>query len=535
MCIYIQMIGLILTILVIIIILISVIYYISKRNSKINDEQVNSLTKYNDLKKNTFGHITNSLKEIDYLSGPSKSVGGVCYKSKNTTQADCKCHDSCSSCGYSNKPIGINQCLTCKNGTKVNSLYDNGAGWCGSFNEKGEIISSQSIDSTFSNNAAASVASTTTATATTATTATAEMTCNERFARLCSSSSNWVECLEKNKQSLVLAGCNITLEDNDSSASGSSASGSSTSGSSTSGTGTSGTGTSGTGTVGMIKKPFLEAGDSGLEKMLDNEYLVSPNSKFEFSIKKNGKISIKDNTTGRETWHASPTLSNASPTLSKFNGPYYLHFKPSFNLILYNKNNDEVWKAVPSKSFSEGTKNSKVLLTDTGYLQILDGGNIKWDSSDAVNAPPIASTAASTATVVAASKTRTEHSVFGHAAHQICPDGKFIVDNDNNSKDIACSTDINIPINHTNSCALKGYYNKDNKLIELPRCYDVEIAEKKVNDVTLLYTCKDNSKVGIMNNYIMKPGPVCDGPYDENKKQWKSNRDSDKGIKIYSS
>ena len=82
------------------------------------------------------------------------------------------------------------------------------------------------------------------------------MTCNERFARMCSSSSDWAECLEKNKTSLVLAGCNITLE-SDESSSGSSASetdtstgGASTGDASTGGASTGGASTGDTSTGG---------------------------------------------------------------------------------------------------------------------------------------------------------------------------------------------------------------------------------------------------------------------------------------------
>ena len=120
------MLGLILTILVIIILLAGVIYYVSVRNNDMNDKYVNSLTKYDNFKKNAFGHITNSLKEIDYLNSKTGSLGSnkksKCYRSKDNLVKGCDCHDSCSTCGYSNNPNGINQCLTCKNGNKVNSL-----------------------------------------------------------------------------------------------------------------------------------------------------------------------------------------------------------------------------------------------------------------------------------------------------------------------------------------------------------------------------------------------------------------------------
>ena len=494
------MLGLILTILVIIILLAGVIYYVSVRNNEMNDKYVNSLTKYNNFKKNAFGHITNSLKEIDYLNRKTGSLGSnkdsTCYRSEGNIVKGCECHDSCSTCGYSNNPNGINQCLKCKNGNEVNSLYNNGAGWCGSFNEKGEVITSTpSIDATFSNNEASANATTATATSATATSA-REMTCNERFARMCASSSDWVECLEKNKQSLVLAGCNITLESDGSSSGSSSGSAADT---------------------GMVKKDFLNLLNP---KMLANEFLQSSNSKFKLLIENNGQIII-EHKNGTQKWSAQRT------SLSTFNGPYYLEFNSSFNLILYDKTSREVWNSeTPTDQFSPGP-NVKVLLDDNGILQIFDNGeNKRWDSetytatlsgnagSSSASSSSASSSSASSSNagssnagssnaggVPANAPTTTTLNVFGHAKNQACPTNtmnKYIVDGAD-ANNIACS---NNPTNINNACALKGYKASNNML---PRCYPLQIAKGSDGK---LYTCSGgtgtvNSNGKTVNNYII--------------------------------
>ena len=473
------MLGLILTILVIIILLAGVIYYVSVRNNDMNDKYVNSLTKYDNFKKNAFGHITNSLKEIDYLNRKSGSLGSnkdsTCYRSKDNKIEDCECHDSCSTCGYSNSPTGINQCLTCKNGNDVNSLYNNGAGWCGSFNEKGEIISSTpSMEASFSNNEATvngsasgttndSTNDSTTDSANDSTNDSREMTCNERFARMCSSSSDWAECLEKNKTSLVLAGCNITLESEDSN--GSSTDSSDDTASST----------------GMVRKDFLKVG----EKMLANEFLQSPNSKYKFLIENNGQLIVKDVINGTQKWSAQIT------SLSEFNGPYYLEFNSEFKLILFDRTKREIWKVLAMKPFTGGP-NVKVLLDDNGILRIKDNGeNTKWDSETyQLNA---ATTAATTAT---SGRNETSFDVFGIPENKKCPPGKFIFDGETSSN-IACSTD---PTSLTGACALKGYNSSSDGF--LPRCHKLQIGMGTDDEK---YKCAGGvgTEPGGMNNYII--------------------------------
>lgn len=513
------MLGLILTILVIIILLAGVIYYVSIRNNEMNDKYVNSLTKYDNFKKNAFGHITNSLKEIDYLNRKTGSLGSnkdsTCYRSKGNKIKGCECHNSCSTCGYSNSPNGINQCLTCKNGNKVNSLYNNGAGWCGSFNENGEIISSSpSIDSTFSKNEA-SVNTNSATTNTADESSSREMTCNERFARMCASSSDWTECLEKNKKSLVLAGCNIQLESNKGSSSASSGSASgSASGSSSSGSAAN---------TGMIKKDFLKVG----EKMLANEYLQSANSKFKFLIENNGQLIIKHNN-GTQKWSAQRT------SLSTINGPYYILFNSSFNLILYDKTNREVWKAIPNEPFSPGV-NVKVLLDDNGILQILDnGGNKKWDSPTYTASLNSGNTGSSSSTsnannVPTNAQTKTTLSVFGYSKHQHCPTKKFkYIVNGETANNIACSDNPMDTPKETNACALKGYSGVQGKPI-LPRCYNDEIAQDSNGKK---FTCIENSKIGNINKFIMQDDMRCD-EYDTTSNGYMYNINTNKGIKEY--
>ncbi len=232
------MIQLILFIIILLAIAGGVLYYINYRSHILEEEKFKDIKDRDNFRKNSFQHISNTLKEIDHLNTTYNTLGSntksLCYDKNKKIIKDCKCHPSCKTCGYSDKPIGMNQCLKCKNNTSVNQLYSNGAGWCGSFGPGGEPVSKNRTRSSgfaFKNNEASVTQSdrdTISYSNNRANTDTEEISCEERARRMCpmaSTKKDWEECLALNKQSLILAGCNMQLEgDEDSSATASAAS-----------------------------------------------------------------------------------------------------------------------------------------------------------------------------------------------------------------------------------------------------------------------------------------------------------------------
>ena len=139
------------------------IYYIYTREKLISSRRKKQQKEHSLFKKNIFHHLENTLKEIDYLNMKHKHLGdkndSKCYDKNKKLIKDCKCHPSCKTCGYSDNPVGMNQCIKCNNNTSVNELYSNGTGWCGSFgpsgildSEKNEIDTLNSQSSNTANN-----------------------------------------------------------------------------------------------------------------------------------------------------------------------------------------------------------------------------------------------------------------------------------------------------------------------------------------------------------------------------------------------
>ena len=334
--------------------LVGVIYYFTLKNNSVHDKYVNEMMNHNNFKKNALNHITNSLLEIDYLNGKNGNLGSnensTCYKKDGSIIKNCRCHGSCKTCGYGDMPNGINQCLKCKNGTKVNKLYNNGAGWC-------SMITNDEVsnDYSFSKNEASAVdnsnMSPTTVPATTTVPAKGKikMTCNQRFMNMCAASSNWGECLEKNKKSLLLSGCNIELDKSQVSDSSTAKN------------------------IGMVKKTKLDQNDN---KLLANHFLQSENSQHKLQITNNGRLIIKSGAT--TNWESSGTEYPVTK------GPYHLTLNNDMSLVLANAKGTTVWSINPScPSTTEPCygPNVKVILTNSGNLQIKDNSNIvRWSS-----------------------------------------------------------------------------------------------------------------------------------------------------------
>ena len=209
-------------ILLLVLIIGGVMYYLNYRNNLAKTNDYKNKRSADIFEERTKNHITNALKEIDFLSKKynyylGDNSSSICYDQNKNPIKGCVCHPSCSTCGYSKNPVGMNQCLTCRNNTPNNKLYSNGAGWCGSFgpnghnytadSDKNKTSTSDSIFSTVSSSVENAYNATKTA-------INKPMTCLERVNRMCSQnqyedSASWKECLKKNKTSLVLAGCNI--------------------------------------------------------------------------------------------------------------------------------------------------------------------------------------------------------------------------------------------------------------------------------------------------------------------------------------
>ena len=348
------MLGLIITIIIVIIMLVGVIYYFTLKNNGVHDKYVNEMMNHNNFKKNALNHITNSLLEIDYLNSNNGNLGSnensTCYKKNGSIIKNCKCHGSCETCGYGDTPNGINQCLKCKNGSKVNKLYNNGAGWC-------SMITNDEVSGDYSfskNEATANEATANEATSVPAAKDKIEMTCNQRFMNMCGASSNWGECLEKNKKSLLLSGCNIELDKSQVSDSSTAKN------------------------IGMVKKTKLDKDD---DKLLANHFLQSENSQHKLQITNNGHLIIKSGATGKPTWKSGLKDSSDYPVKE---GPYHLKLHNDMSLVLANAKGTTVWEINPScRSTTEPCygPNLKVILTNSGNLQIKDNSNIvRWSS-----------------------------------------------------------------------------------------------------------------------------------------------------------
>ena len=343
------MLGFLFTIILLIAVMAFAINYMNTKNNNSTNILIDQLESSRHFKKNAINHITNTLKELDYLGKTYKYTdtknNSICYRSKGEIIDGCACHPSCKSCGYSDNPIGINQCLKCNNGTDVNVLYDNGAGWCGSFNESGNIEDDNAF---ITNNASGYVdlEGVETSSRTDISTNNVESSnisesseisnrgyegesCNTVFRRVCGNSADWQECLERNRTFLLTKGCSVDLD---------------------------------------ASKRFHLKLLPGSNILYKNEILTSENFKHNIKINNNGEL-IYTNTTNNTTKKLWPTESNR-PYL---NGPYTLKFH-RYNVLSIM---DVTGKSIHDFNESNNTigVNSKVIIADDGKITITDNKN----------------------------------------------------------------------------------------------------------------------------------------------------------------
>ncbi len=304
-------------ILILVLIIGGVMYYVNYRNNlakKLQDKNKHSSDVFEQRAKN---HINNALKEIDFLGGKYNHYLGdnsssICYDQDKNPIEGCECHPSCSTCGYSKNPIGVNQCLSCRNNTPNNKLYTDGAGWCGSFGPNGhnynadsnKSSSASSSDNSVFSNAASNVDE---AYKINDVSYNQPMTCIEKINRMCSQnqyedSASWKECLKKNKDSLILAGCNIpgvtdlanvrretaSATQSSSSATGDSnaATNAASSGTASSGAASSGTASSGTASSGTASSGTASSGTAAENKPAEPASKWSPDRPYEHTSQK---------------------------------------------------------------------------------------------------------------------------------------------------------------------------------------------------------------------------------------------------------
>lgn len=319
------MLGFFFAIIIIIAVMAFAINYMNNKNNSGIDILLDELQSSKNFKENAVNHITNALKELDYLGKKYKYKNSrnnsTCYRSKGKMVLGCSCHPSCKTCGYSDNPIGINQCLKCKNGTDVNVLYNNGAGWCGSFDEAGNIedsdadvteddsTSSDASDNDISDNVIGYEGE----------------SCATIFRRTCGSAADWRECLERNKYGLLTKGCSIDLE---------------------------------------ASKRFYLSLKPDSNFLYKGEELSSQNSKYTLIINNNGQVVFKGEGNTKTLW--SPTVY--------INGPYKLKFNKQNVLSVVNKSGESI-KDINGGGGGKIGVNSKVLIDDTGILRIVDNVN----------------------------------------------------------------------------------------------------------------------------------------------------------------
>ena len=113
--------------------------------------------------------------------------------------------------------------------------------------------------------------------------------------------------------------------------------------------------------------------------MLANHFLQSENSQHKLQITNNGRLIIKSGATGKP-----PTWESSGKKYSITKGPYHLTLNNDMSLVLANAKGTTVWRINPScPSTTEPCygPNLKVILTNSGTLQIKDNSNIvRWSS-----------------------------------------------------------------------------------------------------------------------------------------------------------
>ena len=146
--------------------------------------------KFNEMKD----HLALALLEREKILNTNGLLPGsnnsICYGLDGKKIKGCKCHPTCKTCGYGKDPKGMNQCLTCINGSDVNSLYNNGAGWCSIENSKKPSMirtkTGQNVE------------------------------CNDKILEVCGLKnkydnngdfSGWDKCLKENEKTLLMHGC----------------------------------------------------------------------------------------------------------------------------------------------------------------------------------------------------------------------------------------------------------------------------------------------------------------------------------------
>ena len=368
------MLGILFFIALSVIILAGIIFYINKRNNENDNFLISELKNLREVKNKVVNHLTNSLTEVDYLNMKYKYLGtsnsdSVCYKNKDSKVDNCECHPSCETCGYSDNPIGMNQCLKCKNGTEVNKLYSNGAGWCSSYqlDQNTEQKEQNTEQKEQNSNEESSTSSSTQNQEDTSRESEAKekiTQCLNKFKIMCPSSSTWKECLETNKESLVLSGCQISLQEDGSVSANYSPVTNNDDGS---------TPPPDSKEQPSATKYQLKQG----EVLKQGEHLLSTNSRFYLRIDKTGALQLVNNQTTAKT-----NIFKLTPPSERL-GPYSLKFRMSNKIVFANKDGEILWSVEP-KNIIEGP-NSNLYLSDTGILIFKDNNeNIRWTSREGI-------------------------------------------------------------------------------------------------------------------------------------------------------
>lgn len=491
------MFGVLLFIALSLIILAGFIFYINKRNNETDNFLISELKHLREIKNKVVNHLTNSLTEVDYLNMKYKYLGtsnsdSVCYKNKDTKIDNCECHPSCKTCGYSDNPIGMNQCLVCKNGTEVNKLYENGAGWCSSYQldsgnyeheEKDENETEDDSDDTDD---------------TSNTDDTSELEektkeCINKFKTICPTSSDWKDCLELNKQSLILSGCQIQLGD-DGSITANYSPVQPTTGDNEE--------KSDTEQPPTITKYELKKGD----ELKEGEHLVSSNSKFYLRVEKSGSLLRVNNTTNAKNY-----IFKLDPPAEHL-GPYALKFRMSNTIALVNKDGEVIWSIRP-ENIIDGP-NTKFFIADTGIVIFKDNNeNIRWRSN---NTSGETGDSAGGTDDSSSSDTDDEEKkpephqfadpVFGVLKFSKCPEeypykAKTIM-----GSGLACSKEENATATRDNACAVKGFRTGSGTAL-LPRCYPNQVGLDP-NTGKYVKCPEESSYPGppVLNRYVMWQG-----------------------------
>lgn len=467
------MLGILFFIALSVIILAGIIFYINKRNNENDNFLISELKNLREVKNKVVNHLTNSLTEVDYLNMKYKYLGtsnsdSVCYKNKDSKVDNCECHPSCETCGYSDNPIGMNQCLKCKNGTEVNKLYSNGAGWCSSYQldqntEQKQENTEQKQQNSNEESKTSSSAQNQEDTSRESEAKEKITQCLNKFKIMCPSSSTWKECLETNKESLVLSGCQISLQEDGSVSANYSPVTNNNDGS---------TPPPDSKEQPSATKYQLKQG----EVLKQGEHLLSTNSRFYLRIDKTGALQLVNNQTTAKT-----NIFKLTPPSERL-GPYSLKFRMSNKIVFANKDGEILWSVEP-KNIIEGP-NSNLYLSDTGILIFKDNNeNIRWTSkrghsSDGSNKTNDSNDSGDSGDKKEEKKEPTQYTfpdpIFGVLKFSKCPKEYPYKANTVIGTGLACSKEENANVNRENSCAVKGFRTGSGAAL-LPRCFTEQV------------------------------------------------------------